>query len=88
MAVSKDVYQMSNGGNGFAMISGRMIKGWNSTNQGTYYFDLTTGAMAKGVKEIGGKYYYFSKTTGIKAEFSSKEVPLDGDWYWFDVDGR
>ena len=88
MAVSKDVYQRSNGGKWVRYdSSGRMIKGWNSTNQGSYYFDLTTGAMAKGVKEIGGKYYYFSKTTGIKAEFSSKEVPLDGDWYWFDADG-
>ena len=42
-----------------------MIKGWQRTDAGTYYFDLITGAMAKGNAEIDGQNHYFDETTGI-----------------------
>lgn len=60
-AVSKDVYQDSNGGKWVRYDSnGRMVKGWNNNN----YFDLITGAMYKGWHNIDGTNYYFNKITG------------------------
>ena len=88
VAVSKDVFQTSNGGKWVRYDEeGRMVKGWDDTPQGKYYFDPITGAMAKGVKQIDGKYYYFYNMTGIRAEYQNEEVPIDGYWRWFDADG-
>ena len=42
-----------------------MIKGWNTNENGTYYFDLITGAMAHGTVEINGKTCQFDEATGI-----------------------
>lgn len=42
-----------------------MIKGWNTNENGTYYFDPITGAMAHGTMEINGKTCYFDEATGI-----------------------
>lgn len=64
MAVSKDVYQLSYAGeyadreDGTGKwvrydADGEMVKGWQTTAAGVYYFDLTTGAMAKGNTTIG-----------------------------------
>jgi len=65
-AVSKDLYQESNGGKWVRYDEyGHMIKGWNSNDRGTYYFDLTTGAMAKGEVEIDGEKHFFAEDTGI-----------------------
>lgn len=75
-ATSKDVYQESWAGayadraDGTGKwvrydANGHMIKGWQRTDAGTYYFDLITGAMAKGNAEIDGQNYYFDETTGI-----------------------
>lgn len=45
--------------------NGHMIKGWQETEAGTYYFDQTYGTMAKGEAYIDGKKYCFDETTGI-----------------------
>jgi glucan-binding YG repeat protein len=78
-AVSKDVYQESgagewgdiDNGNGTRIgkwvrydADGHMIKGWQYTDEGTYYFDPTYGTMAKGTVVIDGKTYTFDTTTG------------------------
>ena len=66
-AVSKDVYQESNGGKWVRYdANGHMIKGWNTNADGTYYFDPITGAMAKGTTTIDGMTYYFDPATGVK----------------------
>ena len=47
MTTNKDVYQDSNGGKWVRYdANGHMVKGWNTNEKGTYYFDLVTGAMA------------------------------------------
>ena len=74
-AVSKDVYQESwagayadrEDGTGKWVRydeNGKMIKGWDSNEDGKYYFDPETGAMAKGTTVIDGVEYTFDKTTG------------------------
>ena len=74
-AVSKDVYQESwagayadrEDGTGKWVRydeNGKMIKGWDSNQNGKYYFDPETGAMAKGTMVIDGVEYTFDKTTG------------------------
>ena len=66
-AVSKDVYQESSGGKWVRYdANGQMIKGWNTDENGTYYFDPVTGAMAKGTTTIDGMTYYFDPATGVK----------------------
>lgn len=65
-AVSKDVYQESDGGKWVRYDeNGKMVKGWNTNENGTYYFDLITGAMAHGTVEINGKTCHFDEATGI-----------------------
>ena len=66
-AVSKDVYQESNGGKWVRYDGdGRMIKGWDTNENGTYYFDPVTGAMAKGEVVIDGQIHRFDEKTGIE----------------------
>ena len=66
-AVSKDVYQESSVGKWVRYdANGQMIKGWNTNENGTYYFDPVTGAMAKGTTTIDGMTYYFDPATGVK----------------------
>jgi len=77
-AVSKDVYQESysaypdrEDGTGKWVRydqDGLMVKGWQTTEQGTYYFEEITGAMAKGAVTIDGRDYYFNPITGIMEE--------------------
>ena len=75
-AVSKDVYQESEAGQWAENADGtgkwvrydadgHMVKGWQTTDQGTYYFDPVYGTMAKGNAVIDGATYYFDVTTGI-----------------------
>ena len=67
-AVSKDVYQESSGGKWVRYdADGKMVKGWDQTGAGTYYFDPITGAMAKGRVTIDGKAYTFDRITGVMA---------------------
>lgn len=82
MTVSKDVYQESAAGqwadkpDGTGKWvrydeNGHMVKDWQTTDKGTYYFDLITGAMAKGAGDIDGVPCAFDEYTGIA---------LDGQW--------
>jgi len=74
-AVSKDVYQESysaypdrEDGTGKWVRydeNGHMVKGWQSTDVGVYYFEPVTGAMAKGAVTIDGQDYLFDEVTGI-----------------------
>ena len=93
MTVNKDVYQESAAGqwadkpDGTGKWvrydeNGHMVKGWQTTDKGTYYFDLITGAMAKGAGDIDGVPCAFDEYTGIA---------LDGQWltikgadYWYE----
>ena len=42
-----------------------MVKGWNTNEKGTYYFDLVTGAMVKGMCTIDGIPCAFDTTTAV-----------------------
>lgn len=65
-AVNKDVYQESGGGKWVRYdANGHMVKGWNVTEAGRFYFDTITGAMAKGQVQIDGQTYSFNENTGV-----------------------
>jgi glucan-binding YG repeat protein len=79
IAVSKDVYQESFAGDWAENEdgtgkwvrydeNGRMVKGWQTTEEGTYYFDEIFGTMAKGTVTIDGEEYRFDGITGILVE--------------------
>ena len=82
-AVSKDVYQESNGGKWVRYdANGHMIKGWDTNDEGTYYFDLITGAMAKGDATIDGLPCSFDTVTGIGLHCAWKRI--NGKDYWYE----
>ena len=92
-AVSKDVYQESEAGqwadrpDGTGKWvrydeNGHMIKGWQTTWQGRYYFDPVYGTMAKGEGWIDGQLCYFDPASGIGAD--RKWVSLNGGEYWYE----
>lgn len=98
MAVSKDVYQESLAGDWGDMTgadgsrygkwvrydeNGHMIKGWQATGAGVYYFDLTYGTMAKGAAVIDGVPYYFDPQTGIRQD-GTGWTTIDGMNYWYE----
>lgn len=93
MTVSKDVYQESAAGqwadkpDGTGKWvrydeNGHMVKGWQTTDKGTYYFDPTFGTMAKGVTEIDGVPCAFDQNTGIGLD--KKWVTINGADYWYE----
>ena len=93
MTVNKDVYQESAAGqwadrpDGTGKWvrydeNGHMIKGWQTTEKGTYYFDPTFGTMAKGVTEIDGVPCAFDQNTGIGLD--KKWVTINGADYWYE----
>ena len=85
-AVSKDVYQESNGGKWVRYdANGHMIKGWDTNDDGTYYFDLVTGAMTKGDATIDGLPCSFDTVTGIGLNCAWKRI--NGKDYWYE-DGK
>lgn len=103
MTVSKDVYQESAAGqwadkpDGTGKWvrydeNGHMVKGWQTTDKGTYYFDLITGAMAKGTGDIDGVPCAFDETTGIA--LNNQWLTIKGADYWYEkgvrqgLDGR
>ena len=101
-ATSKDVYQESLAGEwGDATneagekigkwvrydADGHMVKGWQTNEAGTYYFDPVYGTMAKGNATIDGTAYYFDTTTGIL----QNNAPVENGWwsengkdYWYE----
>ena len=82
-AVSKDVYQESNGGKWVRHdANGHMIKGWDTNDDGTYYFDLVTGAMSKGDATIDGLPCSFDTVTGIGLNCAWKRI--NGKDYWYE----
>ena len=82
-AVSKDVYQESNGGKWVRYdANGHMIKGWDTNDDGTYYFDLVTGAMIKGDATIDGLPCSFDTVTGIGLNCAWKRI--NGKDYWYE----
>lgn len=103
MTVSKDVYQESAAGqwadkpDGTGKWvrydeNGHMVKGWQTTDKGTYYFDLITGAMAKGTGDIDGVPCAFDKYTGVALD--NQWLTINGADYWYEkgvrqgLDGR
>ncbi len=104
VAKSKDVYQESLAGTWGDVVgedglnygkwvrydeSGHMVKGWQETAAGTYYFDETFGTMAKGFATIDKNEYYFDEGTGI-LQYEVGEIPefgwntIDGKDYWYE----
>ena len=82
-AVNKDVYQESNGGKWVRYdANGHMVKGWDTNEKGTYYFDLVTGAMVKGMCTIDGIPCAFDTTTGIG--LNKQWVNINGDKFWYE----
>lgn len=103
MTVSKDVYQESAAGqwadkpDGTGKWvrydeNGHMVKGWQTTDKGTYYFDLITGAMAKGTGDIDGVPCAFDQYTGIALD--GQWLTINGADFWYEkgvrqgLDGR
>ena len=93
MTVNKDVYQESKAGqwadrpDGTGKWvrydeNGHMVKGWQTTEKGTYYFDPTFGTMAKGVTEIDGVPCAFDQNTGIGLD--KQWVTINGADYWYE----
>ena len=83
MTTNKDVYQDSNGGKWVRYdANGHMVKGWDTNEKGTYYFDLVTGAMAKGMCTIDGIPCAFDTTTGIGLD--KQWVNINGDKFWYE----
>lgn len=61
---------------------GKMVKGWFTTNQNTYYYDLTTGARKQGKVTIDKVPCWFDETTGIgKNQAWEKINGVDTYWY-------
>ena len=93
MTVSKDVYQESAAGqwadkpDGTGKWvrydeNGHMVKGWQTTDKGTYYFDLITGAMAKGTGDINGVPCAFDQYTGIALD--GQWLTINGADFWYE----
>ena len=61
---------------------GHMVKGWQTNDAGTYYFDMTYGTMAKGNTTIDGVPCSFDQTTGIGAD--CQWIEIDGVKYWYE----
>lgn len=66
--------------------NGNMVKGWQVTDDGTYYFDKTYGTMAKGLAEIEGDTYFFDVVNGVM--YTDTTVEVDGKIYKCGSDGK
>lgn len=65
IAVSKDVYLKSGKKWVRYNAEGAMVKGWDWTDAGIYYFDKITGEMLKGWQWLPEGVFYFNEITGI-----------------------
>ena len=86
IAKSKDVYLATGDENEGKWVrydeNGHMVKGWDTTEAGTYYFDLITGEMAKNVVSVDGTDYRFNDITGIALNLEF--VTEDGKNFWYE----
>ena len=81
-AVSKDVYQDSNGGKWVRYDeNGHMVKGWDVNENGTYYFDQITGAMAKGALLLDDVQYGFDPIMGTMLDCQWLHTEVGDYWY-------
>lgn len=68
--------------------NGQMIKGWDTNEDGTWYFDMIYGSMAKGAMEIDGITYIFNESTGVLETTIGKDttgfVTISGKDYWYE----
>ena len=63
--MNKDVYQESNGGKWVRYDeNGHMVKGWDTNNDGTYYFEQLSGSMANGDLQLDRILCMFDDETG------------------------
>lgn len=62
--------------------NGHMIKGWDTNEDGKYYFEPITGAMAKGTVSIDDTSYRFDDVTGILLD--KVFVNDNGCEYWYE----
>lgn len=95
MAVSKDVYQESKAddeGNIGKWVrydaDGHMVKGWQTAEAGTYFFDYTYGTMAKGKVVMDGFKYTFDEATGILLSKEAHVHHSSSSVYAFDENGK
>lgn len=87
VTTSKDVYQESNGGKWVRYDEdGHMMKGWQRTTSGLYYFDLITGAMIKGAATVDNAECAFDDITGIAIDCGW--YVIDGVEYWYEEGKR
>lgn len=95
--VSKDVYQESEAGQWAENKEtgtgkwvrydkdGHMVKGWDISEKGSYYFDETYGTMAKGRVTIEGEEYVFDEVTGVLIpEVRTEWVRLGEQEFWYE----
>lgn len=61
--------------------NGGMVKGWDRTDRGIYYFDPIEGTMQKGEVRIDDKICYFDQNTGIGLNGWNREGGKD---YWYE----
>lgn len=66
-----------------------MVKGWQTVNGKTWYFDKIYGTMAKGYATVDGIEYYFSPSSGVLQK-TIGSVPkmgwkrIDSKDYWYE----
>ena len=86
-AVDKEVYMDYEGMQGAPKWvryddEGRMVKGWYTNDNGTYYYDLITGAMSKGDVLLDGVHYGFNAVTGVMLD--KAWLNINGADYWYE----
>ncbi|MBO5459403.1 MAG: hypothetical protein J5981_04035, partial [Lachnospira sp.] len=82
---AKDVYQEYEDGTSKWVRydkDGHMVKGWDTNENGKYYFVPITGALAKGVVNIDGTDYRFNDITGVILDLVF--VNDNGNEFWYE----
>ena len=97
-AVSKDVYMESDAGQYAEQgdgtgkwvrydKDGHMIKGWQTVDGKTYYFDPIYGSMAHGKTSVEQLPCWFDETTGIGKHLIWEQVD-NQNYYWYESGRR
>ena len=67
----------------FDEITGVMIKGWYTNDEGNlYYYDEITGLMSHGARDINGVPCAFDDNTGVAV--NCQWYTINGDEYWYE----